>query len=339
MYTRTAFGRTYTFSHCIGKPGGGGTGFTQPMDVGFAPGGVVYVLNRAYEVNSSSRVSKCTLGDDYGQEEYLLEFGTHGSNEGQFMRGTGLTLDLDENVYVADEWLNRVSIFDKEGNFLGHWGTTGSEDGELCRPWGLAFDKEDRLWIVDSGNNRVQVFTKEGKFLTGWGKGGSGEGDFNMPWGITLDNDGDVYVADWRNSRVQKFTPDGQYLMSFGSLGSGEGELSRPSGVAVDQEGDVYVADWSTSRVHAYGPDGSYLTTFLGDAQRLSKWAELQMMADPESSKARAWVKSLEPEWRFCSPTSVRIDDRSRFVVVDQQRSRLHVYLKEKDYVEPQINL
>jgi len=309
------------------------------MDLGLAPKGVVYVLNRSSEYNPSTRVTKCTLGDQAGQEEFIHEFGSYGSDDGQFIHVTSLALDKDENVYVADEWLNRISIFDKDGNFLSKWGVPGSGDGELNRPWGLTFDKEENLWVVDSGNNRLQTFTKDGRLLSQWGKEGSGDGELKMPWGVALDNRGDVYVADWQNSRVQKFTPDGQYLMTFGAPGSGQGALRRPSGVAVDEEGDVYAVDWGESKVHAYGPDGSYLTTFIGDAQQLPKWGQMSVDANPDYQKARKRVKSLEAEWRFYYPTAVEIDDHRRIVIVDQQRSRLHIYIKEKDYADPQFNL
>ena len=295
----------------------------------------MYVLSHSSEVNPSSRVSKVSLGYRSGEEEFILQFGGHGSANGEFLRATSLALDKDENVYVSDEHLNRISMFDK----LGNWGTPGSGEGEINRPWGLTFDKEDHLWMVDSGNGRVQVFTKEGKFLRGWGKEGNREGEFDMPWGIAIDGQGDVYVADWRNHRVQKFNPDGTYLMSFGAPGSGEGELQHPSGVAIDEESDVYAVDWPGSRVHSYGPDGSYLTTFTGDAQELSLWAGWMLGADSQSTMARKRVESLEPEWRFYYPTAVGIDDKRRIVIVDQQRSRLEIYIKEKDYVEPQFNL
>ena len=334
MLTRTVFGRTFTFSHSIGRSSMTGIGFRWPMDLGMGSGNIIYVLSRSEEHNPGTRVTKCTM-----DEEYILEFGSYGSNDGQFTRVTSLALDQDENVYVADEWLNRISIFDKEGNFLDKWGTPGARDGELNRPWGLTFDRQNDLWVVDSGNNRVQKFTKDGKFLDKWGKAGSGDGEFNLPWGITLDGEGDVYVADWANSWIQKFNPEGQYLMSFGAPGSGQGELRRPSGVAVDDEGDVYAVDWGNSQVHAYGPDGFYLTTFVGDAQQLPKWGQWTMDANPDFQKARMRVKTLEPEWRFYHPSAVKIDEQRRIVITDIQRNRLQVYVKEKDYVDPQFNL
>ena len=224
--TRKVRGRVYSYSHSVGRAGGGDTGFTQPVDVAVAPGGATYVLNRSPEVNPSSRVSKVTLGNTWGEEESILVFGGHGTGDGQFQRTTALALDKDENVYVADEWHHRISIFDKDGNFLEKWGTSGAGKGELARPWGIKLDRDDNLWVVDSGNHRVQAFTKDGKFIDAWGREGAEEGEFQEPWGIWLDDEGDVYVSDWRNGRVQKFHPDGSYLMTFG----GPGKRARRSG-------------------------------------------------------------------------------------------------------------
>ena len=90
MLVRTVSGRTYSYSHCLGRGANGGTGFRYAMDVGLAPGGVAYVLNRTAEYNPFTRVTKCTLGDGAGQEEFLLEFGSYGSEDGQFMQVTCL---------------------------------------------------------------------------------------------------------------------------------------------------------------------------------------------------------------------------------------------------------
>ena len=339
MLTRTVYGRTYTYSHCIGRGTNGGEGFRYPMDLAHAGNGVVYVLSGPSEYMNSTRVTKCTLGNDMGEEEFITEFGTPGTGDGEFSGVTSIAVDRGGNVYVSDEVLNRISIFDKEGTFLSKWGVQGSGDGEIERPWGLAFDADENLWVVDSGNSRVQTFTKDGKFLGKFGGAGSREGEFNMPWGITLDGNGDVYVADWRNSRVQKLSPDGKHLRTFGAPGSGQGQLRRPSGVAVDDEGDVYVVDWGENVVQAYTADGDYLTTFEGDAQQLPKWGTLSIVANPDMGRARKRVKSLESEWRFFHPSGVDIDEQRRIVVCEVQRSRLQVYIKEKDYVDPQFNL
>jgi DNA-binding beta-propeller fold protein YncE len=236
-------------------------------------------------------------------------------------------------VYVTDEWLNRVSIFDKDGNFLGDWGTAGSGDGEFNAPSGIAIDPQDVLYIVDGRNHRVQKFTKDGEFLMKWGSLGSAEGQFNAPWGVTLDQQGQVYVADHKNHRVQKFTPDGEFISQFGSYGTGKRQLNRPSGVAVDPDGDVYVCDWANHRVQVFDPDGKIVTGLVGDAQELSKWARMTLETNPGAVQRRRQVRNFEQEWRFAFPTAVVFDVHySRLIVADTQRNRLQIYNKLKNY-------
>src|SRR2546426_8650629 len=47
------------------------------------------------------------------------------------------------NVYVSDEWLNRISVFSKDGDYISKWEERpGTGDGELNRPAGLALDRK-----------------------------------------------------------------------------------------------------------------------------------------------------------------------------------------------------
>ena len=149
-----------------------------------------------------------------------------------------------------------------------------------------------------------------------------------------------MYVADHRNHRVQKFTSGGEYLASFGSYGTGNGQLNLPSDVAVDPDGDVYVCDWANSRVQIFAPDGTFVASLIGDVQTLSKWQQQTMDANADVIKARRRVYTLEPEWRFALPTGLAFDaSKSRLLVADTQRSRIQIYNKLQDYVEPQFNL
>ena len=289
-------------------------------------------------------VTMMTMGEDY-----LGQFSQTGDGDGELTWPTSIAIDSDQRVYVSDDWLNRISIFDKDGAFLDKWGVAGSGDGELNGPSGIRFDKEDNLYVVDNRNNRVQKFTRDGKFLAKWGEEGSGDGQFNLPWGLAIDNKGDVYVADWRNDRIQKFTADGQFLAAFGSRGgdidrdqfSGTGYrtpmdpllgpvggFNRPSGVAVDKEGDIYVADWGNDRVQVLTPDGRHITSFTGDAT-MSRWGQEKLDSNPDAAKARSLVRDLEPDRRFWAPIAVAIDDEGRVIIVDSFRGRLQVYQKE----------
>ena len=349
MVTQIVLGRVYDFSHVVGYNSITGLGFKHPVKVALGKGDMAYVLSRGYELipnvawnrtGSALRVSKMIMGPTPGDEELLSELCHYGDDDGQLIWPTGIALDSQDNFYITDEWLNKVSVFDADGAFLGSWGSTGDGDGQFDRPAGIAMDPQENLFIVDSINHRIQKLTKDGAFLHKWGSFGSGEGQLNCPWGIGLDHEGCVYVADHRNHRVQKFTSEGEFVMAFGSHGTGRGQLNHPSDVAVDPDGDVYVADWANHRVQVYAPDGKFMTSFVGDAQELSKWAIEVVESNPDAVKRRREVESREREWRFDMPAGVTFDAKNnRLIVADNQRHRLQIYNKVKGYLEPQRNL
>ncbi len=317
--------RTYHYDRTIGRMEAvGGTGILQPVDLALATDGQLYVLNRGREIRPDGlRITIMTL-----DEEFLGQFGGIGEGNGQAVWPTSIALDSDQNLYLADEWLNRISIFDKDGKYLDKWGVAGSGDGALNRPASIRFDKDDNMYLVDSVNNRVQVFSKEGKFLAKWGALGSGEGQFNLPWGLTIDNRGDVYVADWRNDRVQKFTAGGEYLAEFGSTGNRVGEFNRPTSVAIDKYGDIYVADCWNNRVQVLTPDGRHITTFTGDGG-LSKWGAEKLDVNKDMKLSWALVRDHGPERRLHRPNSLIIDDEGRILITDSDRHRIQIYQKD----------
>ena len=324
-------GRAWLYSHSIGRQAQVGMGFTQPIGIAFANDGIIYVANRSGENQRNIRITKLTVG-----EEFIVEFGRQ-----HFTWIGGVALDQAGNVYASDEWQGRISVFDGNGNILNTWGDPGEGEGQLSGSSGLAFDGDDNLWVVNSFNGRIQNFSKDGRYLGGFGGKGSNVGQLDMPWGIAIDGGGDLYVADWNNDRVQKFGPDGTPLASFGQGGSGPGSLNHPTAVAVDQDGDVYVVDWMNERVVIYDAETKPLTYLYGDAVDLSKWAQMQIDANPDMIKARRRVYNLEDQQRkFRLPMGCAFhQETNTLIVCDTQRSRLQVYTKDKDFHDPQFNL
>lgn len=327
---------TFQYSHTIGRQETrGGDGFFYPVAIARGEGNRLYVLSRGTETPvfwPCKRVTICTI-----DEEFIGEFGEKvppeaanaSAADGTFFWPTSVALDGQGNAYVADEWLNRISIFTKDGQWLGKWGKPGAGDGELNRPSGLAFGADDHLYMVDSRNHRIQVFTKDGKFLFKWGGSGSGDGQFNVPWGIAIDQHGDVYVADWRNDRLQKFTPDGRFLMKFGTSGQGDGEFRRPTGVAVDKDGTIYVTDYKNDRLQVFDGEGNFITTLTGEAT-LSKWGRERVALDPVMMKGRERAQGLqEREKPFQGPIAVAVDEENRVFVAECARHRIQVFRKQ----------
>jgi DNA-binding beta-propeller fold protein YncE len=363
--TTVARGRTYDWSYALGRGAATGTGFNYPQTMCLGNDSDIFVANRGNENNFGMRVNRIRLGGP-GDEELIGEFFDHGEGDGHSTWPFGVTVDKNNHVYVSDEWANTISVFDADGKFIRKWGQTGSGDGQLLRPAGLAVEKNGNIIVVDSGNNRLQVFSPDGKYLAKCGSAGSGEGEFNQPWGITIDKDDNIYVADWKNHRVQKLTHDGKFIMSIGEYGTvpappnafavtylgphvsslpsedfpKAGTLNHPTDVAVDPDGDIYVTDWGNHRVCIFDADGGPITCLWGDAQVMSKWGQQSIDANPDMMKARRRVKSLEPQYRFCFPTSVEFNPKTdEIIVADSQRNRLQIYRKVRDYVDFQANL
>ena len=350
-------GRCWQYSHYVGRQGGAGTGFSTPVGVAVGKDDMLYVANR-----NNPRITKATVG-----QEFIKEFGRGLPEQpgapfpSRNMWITSIGLDNDENVYTTDEWHNAVIVYDKEGELLKSWGDQGEEEGKLNGPSGMAFDAEDNIWIVNSKNSRIQKFDRDGQYLGGFGVKGSGEGELDMPWGITIDNEGDVYVADWNNHRVQKYSTDGTHLLTFGSgkrtgisvdggtpyshtyqshVAVNPKDLNHPTGVAVDGDGDVYVVDWMNERVVIFDDKAAPVATLRGDASGLSKWAEMSVAANPDMEKARRRVKTPEIQNYFRMPLACTFDQASnRLLVCDSARSRIQIYHKDGEYMDPQFNL
>ena len=354
MLTETVAGRTYDYSHNVGRGAQTGMGFNFPVDLALGADGVAYIANRGSESISNvswdrtgvgQRICIVKMGGQAGEEEFIGEFSRYGSAEGQLIWPAGIVADKQGTLYVTDEWLNRVSVFDKEGNYLRCWDTVQSGDSQPNSASGIAIDANDTLFVTDGRSHKVRKFSTDGTFLGTWGTLGSGEGELDSPWGITVDGQGYVYVADHKNHRVQKFTVDGSFVAQFGRPGTKKGEMSCPTDVAVDPDGDVYVCDWSKNawdqgRIHIFDAEGQFLTSLVGDAQQLSTWAQMTVDANADYIKRRREVHSTEPEWTFAQPTAVEFDAANRrLLVTDTQRSRIQIYNKQSGYLVPQLNL
>ena len=296
-----------------------------PVEVAVGNEGRMYSLNRQEGTTSVWRFN--WEDEDHGKN------GSYGSGDGELTWPVNLILDREENLYISDEALHRIVIFDREGAFLGKWGEFGDGEGQLNRPSGISFDADENIYVADGLNHRIQQFTKDGQYLASWGELGDGESQLNMPWGLTVDDLGDVYVADWRNDRIQKFSCDGEFQFSFGSSGAGNGEFNRPTGVVVDLDGDIYVVDWGNNRVQQFDSTGRYLYKFTGDAT-ISKIGRNYLMANATSLRQREMM-CIETQKLLRRLQSATVDAEGRLFIADYGRHRIQIYQKEAYALEP----
>ena len=182
---------------------------------------------------------------------------------------TGVTVDRNGNVYIAD-WSNaRVRKVNTSGiisTYAGNGGSGYSGDGGQATaaelyPHGLATDSSNNVYIADYNNHAVRKVNTSGVISTFAGNGlpaYSGDGgqataaQLYYPNGVAIDGNGNVYIADQDNNRIRKVNASG-IITTFAGNGtfgySGDGgqataaEFWNPFGVAADGCGNLYIAD------------------------------------------------------------------------------------------------
>ena len=106
---------------------------------------------------------------------YLIAkvIGQEGVDDGELSSPTGIAVDKDGNIYVADTDNHSIQKFDKDGTFIGRWGgEAGSAEGSYYYPRGLTTNSDGQVYVADTGNNRVQRLDVDGNPMKTWGNSG-----------------------------------------------------------------------------------------------------------------------------------------------------------------------
>ena len=131
---------------------------------------------------------------------YLSEFGTYGSGEGELNDPQGLAVDPDGRVLVVDRGSNRLVALSFDGQTFGY---LDAFTAGFNYPVGVAADGSGNLAVADTGNNRVVLLDAEGSLLAEYTAPNDGyTGSFLAPRGVAFAPDGSLAVADTGNQRV-----------------------------------------------------------------------------------------------------------------------------------------
>lgn len=81
---------------------------------------------------------------------YHCKFGEFGIMEGQFTEPSGVAVNAQNDIIVADTNNHRIQIFDKEGRFKFQFGECGKRDGQLLYPNRVAVVKQSGTFSLSS---------------------------------------------------------------------------------------------------------------------------------------------------------------------------------------------
>ena len=183
--------------------------------------------------------------------------GGRGSDRGRFDSPTGIAVDANGNVLVADTNNGRIEKFSPTGGFVSTMGIKGIGYGQLGAPNGIAIDRVGNIYVADASKHVVEKLASDGSVITEWKGPAPG---FYGPRRIAIGPDESVYVVDQGRTRIVKFSSDGQVLTTWGGKGNGDGQFDDPTSIAVDTTNKVYVADPINRRIQIFDSDGKFLT-------------------------------------------------------------------------------
>jgi DNA-binding beta-propeller fold protein YncE len=173
---------------------------------------------------------------------FLLEFGSEGSERGRLSSPGGLALDKRGNVFVADTGNDRVQKLDAAGNFIMEYGGFGWTDGKFNQPSDVTLLADDSMLVLDSGNSRVQELDLYGNVKR------------TVKLGVKVDRTSSLALFADRFMLVSSPTGTVEMHPLFGTdvvLGSIEG-LKEPRGLAEGPDGTLLVVESGAFKVSCF---------------------------------------------------------------------------------------
>ncbi len=289
--------------------------FSDPFGVAVDTDGNVFIAD-AGECNCIRKITpQGNVETIAGSEE---GFADGKASAAKFNTPSGIAIDDDDNLIIADTTNHRIRKLDKKGNVttIAGSGAVGLKDGKASEamfdsPVSVAVDEDDNIYVADTYNDIIRKVDEEGKVTTIAGTGAPGYQDgeahavmFDTPSGIAVDKEGNIFVADTGNHAIRKITKQGEVTtIAGGAKDSGEAfaepdvHYYQPVGLALTDDGFLFVtnANGAVSRI-----------TPEGDTAPYSGWSS--GFADGKGVDAR-----------FNAPAGIAVDDAGNLYVADSQ--------------------
>jgi hypothetical protein len=176
-----------------------GSTFSRPTDVAWDRAGNIYITDG---IGANNRVTKF---DKDGR--FITQWGSTGSEQGQFNGAKAIAVDAQGNVYVADAGNKRIQVFDAEGTFKSQFGNVGT-------PMAMCMTRGSTQFLYvshvgdDSGMDDATIYkvALDGKVLGKFGSAGKMPKEFGLANSIDCRNENELLIGEMTNWRVQKVT-------------------------------------------------------------------------------------------------------------------------------------
>ncbi|VIO90844.1 B-box type zinc-finger protein ncl-1, putative [Brugia malayi] len=189
---------------------------------------------------------------------YHCKFGEFGVMEGQFTEPSGVAVNAQNDIIVADTNNHRIQVFDKEGRFKFQFGECGKRDGQLLYPNRVAVNRLTGDFIVTerSPTHQIQIYNQYGQFLRKFGAN-----ILQHPRGVCVDSKGRIIVIECKVMRVIIFDMFGNILQKF----SCSRYLEFPNGVCTNHKQEILISDNRAHCIKVFNYDGQFVRQIGGE--------------------------------------------------------------------------
>jgi len=242
-----------------------------------------------------------------------------GWGQGTIKRAHHLTVDHEDNIWLADHRNHVVQKYTSEGELLmtlGVAGVPGCDESHLNEPTDMAVTATGEIFVADGyGNNRVVHFDPQGQFIKAWGELGVQQGQFSLPHCIVVDSQGHVYVGGRNNVRVQVFDYDGNFLDEWRNL-------MVPWGMHITSDDEIWVCGstpmrWEEDKDQLGGPPKDQIfAKFNPEGKILQLWTVPKCADGQEKPGACNWIHGFA------------LDSHGNIYVGDIQGQRVQKFIR-----------
>jgi DNA-binding beta-propeller fold protein YncE len=254
-----------------------------------------FMISRpAISRNASSQKDFKTLFSIYGFEGDLLR------------RPSGVALDGQGRIFVADTGKQRVVVFDENGKYVTQFGDPGTGRFKIKDPIAVSIAPDNSIFVLSKTLKKIVKYDAQYKPIHEINFGES-------PLAMTI-HDRKIYVTTIGGIMIGDLA--GNLITSFGSRGKAPGQFDLPGGITVGPNGNIYVADSMNYRVQALTKDGNPLWQY----------------GKPLPSKNPMMYQGADR--KFGMPASIALDDNGHLYVVDGLSCEIDVLDTNGKFIE-----
>ena len=158
------------------------------------------------------------------------------SEELQLSGPSGLCIDTNGDVFVADCFYHRIVVFSTNLQFKSSFGTH-----KLYYPLDVKLTP-DCVVVLDRSPKCVHLFSRDGDYLGSCISQGKEQNSLVYhPEFFCLDLSGNILISDCYHHCIKIFTQSGKFIHSIGRKGNKKGEFIKPYGIVISKSGVIFV--------------------------------------------------------------------------------------------------